>query len=27
VRGPARLEEGDLRFQWIPGQPIQVEAK
>ena len=26
VREPGRLEEGDPRFQWIPGQPIQVQA-
>jgi arylsulfatase A len=27
VRPPGQLEEGDLRFHWIPGQPTQVEAK
>ena len=27
VRQPGRLQEGDLRFQWMPGQPVQVEAK
>ena len=27
VREPGRLEEGDPRFDWKPGQPIQVEAK
>jgi arylsulfatase A-like enzyme len=27
VREPGRLEAGDLRFNWKPGQPTQVEAK
>ena len=26
VREPGRLEPGDLRFDWQPGQPLQVEA-
>jgi arylsulfatase A len=26
VREPGRLEPGDLRFDWKPGQPLQVEA-
>jgi arylsulfatase A-like enzyme len=26
VREPGRLEEGDPRFHWEPGRPIQVEA-
>ena len=27
ARPPGRLEEGDLRFHWEPGKPIEVEAK
>jgi arylsulfatase A-like enzyme len=27
VRQPGRLEEGDLRFNWEPGRPLQVEPK
>ena len=27
VREPGRLEPGDMRFQWNPGQSLQVEAK
>lgn len=27
VREPGHLEEGDLRFDWKPGEPLQVEAK
>lgn len=27
VRDPGRLEPGDLRFDWKPGVPLQVEAK
>ena len=27
VREPGRLEDGDLRFTWQPGQPTQVEAR
>ncbi len=27
VREPGRLEAGDLRFDWKPGQPLQVEAQ
>ncbi|MFH1920046.1 MAG: sulfatase [Planctomycetota bacterium] len=27
VREPGRLEEGDPRFHWTPGEPLQVEAK
>jgi arylsulfatase A-like enzyme len=26
-RPPGQLEEGDLRFNWVPGQPLDVEAK
>ena len=26
VRGPGRLEPGDLRFHWKPGEPVDVEA-
>jgi hypothetical protein len=26
VREPGRLKEGDPRFDWKPGRPIQVEA-
>jgi arylsulfatase A-like enzyme len=26
-REPGRLAEGDLRFEWKPGVPVQVEAK
>jgi len=26
VREPGRLEEGDLRFHWVPGKPLDVEA-
>ena len=25
VREPGRLQEGDLRFNWVPGQPLPVE--
>ena len=27
AREPGRLEPGDLRFNWKPGQPIQIEAQ
>lgn len=27
VREPGRLQEGDPRFDWKPGEPIQVEAR
>ena len=27
VREPGRLEEGDLRFDWQPGRPLDVEPK
>lgn len=27
VREPGRLEEGDLRFEWKPGEPIHPEAR
>ena len=27
VREPGRLEPGDLRFEWKPGQPLAVEAQ
>jgi len=27
VREPGRLEPGDLRFDWKPGKPRQVEAR
>jgi len=27
AREPGRLEEGDPRFHWQPGQPVEVEAK
>jgi hypothetical protein len=27
VREPGRLEEGDLRFNWVPGEPLQTEAR
>jgi len=27
VREPGRLEQGDPRFQWTPGQPVQVQAE
>ena len=27
VREPGRLEPGDLRFDWKPGEPLEVEAK
>jgi arylsulfatase A-like enzyme len=27
VRPAGKLEEGDLRFRWVPGEPIQVEAR
>jgi arylsulfatase A-like enzyme len=26
LRPPGQLEEGDLRFHWVPGQPLQTEA-
>ncbi len=26
VREPGRLEEGDKRFHWVPGQPLDTEA-
>jgi len=27
VREPGRLEPGDPRFHWVPGQPLEVEAR
>ncbi len=27
VREPGRLEEGDPRFHWVPGEPLQVEPQ
>jgi len=27
VREPGRLEEGDLRFHWVPGKPLDVVPK
>jgi arylsulfatase A-like enzyme len=27
IRPAGKLEDGDRRFRWIPGQPIQVEAQ
>jgi len=27
VREPGRLEEGDLRFDWEPGKPLDIEPK
>lgn len=27
VREPGRLVNGDLRFHWVPGQPLQVEPQ
>ncbi len=27
VREPGRLQEGDLRFNWVPGQPLPVEPQ
>ena len=27
VRPAGRLEEGDQRFDWMPGEPIQVDSR
>jgi arylsulfatase A len=27
LREPGRLEPGDLRFRWVPGQPLDIEPK
>lgn len=27
AREPGRLQPGDLRFNWVPGEPLDVEAK
>jgi arylsulfatase A-like enzyme len=27
LREPGRLQPGDLRFHWVPGQPLDIESK
>jgi hypothetical protein len=27
LREPGRLQPGDLRFRWVPGQPLDIEPQ